>query len=181
MEKIAEVFKRCMSLVYTVVAVVFGGMVLHKYDMVYGRTIKFAILFGAGLMLVYWILIYFYRELTSETKSVINGYCSSMVIVFSVVMWFMMERRWLYEDVCFCMMVFMLMLMGGATLDIKKVEKGCKCGGACACKSALGSEGVKCETKEEQEFVDAVEGKKPVEETEPVESSVEKPTEEVEK
>lgn len=75
MEKVAEVLKRFMSLVYAVVAVVFGGMVLHKYDMVYGRTIKFAILFGAGLMLVYWLLIYFYRELTSESKSV------SMVIV----------------------------------------------------------------------------------------------------
>lgn len=181
MEKVAEVFKRFMSLIYAVVAVVFGSMVLHKYDMVYGKTIKFAILFGAGLMLVYWLLIYFYRELTSETKSVINGYCSSMVIVFSVVMWFMIERRWLYEDVCFCMMVFMIMLMGGATLDVKKVEKGCKCGGACSCKSTFGTGEVKCETKEEQEFVDIAEGKKTVEETEPVEKPVEKPTEEVEK
>ena len=79
------------------------------------------------------------------------------------------------------MMVFMIMLMGGATLDVKKVEKGCKCGGACSCKSTFGTGEVKCETKEEQEFVDIVEGKKTVEETEPVEKPIEKPTEEVEK
>lgn len=106
-----EGFKRVVSFVYVALAVFCDLFLLKQYKVVYGPTLKFYILLGMGMAVLYTLMVHFYREMVSSGASSVNGVCSAVSIVLSLITSYMVVQRYLLEDVCFYVMIATFILL----------------------------------------------------------------------
>lgn len=106
-----EDFKRIVSFVYVVLAVLCDLLLLKQYKIVYGPTLKFYILLGMGMAVLYTLMVHFYREIVSCSIASVNGVYSAAAIVLSLVTCYMVAQRYLLEDICFYVMIITFIMM----------------------------------------------------------------------
>lgn len=106
-----EILKRVLAFLYIVGAMFCDYLLVREYRYVYGQTVKFFVLIGMSIAVAYVILIHLYRELVSCRKAQVTGIYAVGSCVFSLVCLYFVKSRYLFEDVCFFVVIFTFILL----------------------------------------------------------------------